>query len=1437
MRRHPSQSMYPHSGLDNLAEEEEEDEDEEDGWIGQQPVRPSPYTATSASSVPTRLRSTRHTSSSSAGSASSSSGPSPSLSQPHEPMKYNRSNLYSSFLHRYQSRREDDPQNDPDSHYHQHGLEQLLDGGDSDDEDLARVALGGLSDGNDRLSSLMLETDALEPETLEDRERLEWQTMLASVLDGDVLKSEKSRIASALAGSTDEKKNLRLNLWYGIRAHMRVCPETEERRHVEDLRKDTTDPVINEVLTFRVISSESDRDPGATALAQVNEVIHHLDVVQSLYPALRAFEDDKPMVADDKFAQRRDTLITWSNVFTSLRHQINVLRTWTGSETLDVTAPSEGDGGNGIGLRYGRGDAGPGPDKTTFLERVLKEESIQMTFAKGFMTTVHSLIASARDAQVNRAGLMGEMNLPTFERELMPLISFPTQLALASLQALLGYAQRLRDPEVIIIDQMTDDLKLNIGIACTLKRQYEAFLSPDPNGNWNLPHSIDDNYDRVILEALSFIFKLLHWKLKSGAKDIYFKETDVIEAQWPIFNDVALTVPGGASVVAEQLCGLTNRLMVRVTNFFETQVRVPINERNGGAMPTANAKIALGMSGRSNMSDQQLVNWYAKILENVRLRYRKLQRFVRVINQRFSNSAEYTLDDVPLELFIAHLVETDHFLVYTQTFEEEGIYIVASAALRPHPEHVRRLLVDAFHVTEVLEDDGRKIVNIYDLNTGDIDAAGYLLVLSPQERFLWNGPVVIMDIPKIPLDLKDNRVRLVADGAQHRLVVAKEEFMETFMFVDEDGQPVDNGMKLPLCIAEQQAHLPAVNRQLRKIGSATNRLAEAIVDSVHHVRLALSHAQRRQGLLEQWYSFASEHGLHVQKYMDRSTLQKFNRLLIKLAISWVSFICDDCDPNDRQTFRWAVNALEFALGRTRRNNILQLPDDQFEMLRQKVASCMTLLISHFDILGARSTLEARKEKERQEEQFRNDSRDLSLTSDNALLRALSAGNAGESGGYVDPNVMKFWERTSRALSELENDRASITSEQRMSGRVLDDEKLEDRSVVFLASFSSNISIRWQQGKFIGAGAFGSVYSAVNLDSGSLMAVKEIKFQELAGLPSLYSQIRDELRVMEMLHHPNIVEYYGIEVHRDKVYIFEEFCQGGSLAGLLEHGRIEDEGIIQVYTMQMLEGLAYLHSKGIVHRDIKPDNILLDHRGVIKFVDFGAAKIFARNQRSIAARSRRAPDSSTPNPGVFDGGLGMNNSLTGTPMYMSPEVIKNDKRGRHGAMDIWSMGCVVLEFATGKKPWSNLDNEWAIMFHIGVATQHPPLPEPDQLSALGISFIKECLTVDPMRRPTATELQDHPWMLEFRQALLNYEEEELATSPPAAMPSDEQYEQASVARQAAIIGEKEVEAIQAPSPSMSPGGTPGEESIIEDAAELLAEEEEDGVLVGEGGQEL
>ena len=506
--------------------------------------------------------------------------------------------------------------------------------------------------------------------------------------------------------------------------------------------------------------------------------------------------------------------------------------------------------------------------------------------------------------------------------------------------------------------------------------------------------------------------------------------------------------------------------------------------------------------------------------------------------------------------------------------EEEGVYIVAPISLYDRAEAIQHILFEAYSADDLNPEKERQESQSPDddYEVDEEEEARYLLILSPRNHFMWSGRVMMLDIPRVDLDPKDDRVRLVADGTQRHLALAKHVFKDIFEPIDEDGRPIDSSLRSPPCITEAQAHFPSVDRELRKIGRSAARLAESVVDSVHIVRSALRSAQGYQELMENWYLFASEHGQQAQRYMDRSSLLKFNRLLVKLAISWVSFICDDCEPTDRKTFKWAVNALEFTLHRTKRN-ILHLPNEQFEMLRAKVATCMTLLINHFDILGAKSLLEAKREKEKHRELATDDEDDFSAIDPNSAF------------AHIDPSTRFFWQRVTRLLHEREEQRAINVK----LGRVLDDERPEDRSLVFLASSSSSISIRWQQGRFIGAGAFGSVYLAVNLDSGSLMAVKEIKFQELTGMPNLYAQIKDELSVMELLHHPNVVEYYGIEVHRDRVYIFEEYCQGGSLAQLLEHGRIEDEGIIQVYTMQMLEGLAYLHSKGIIHRDIKPDS--------------------------------------------------------------------------------------------------------------------------------------------------------------------------------------------------------------------------------------------------------
>lgn len=458
-------------------------------------------------------------------------------------------------MRRYRSTEQgdpDDPRNDPESYYYQRRVGQITDSGDLSDED----GMGSTSDGTERMPNNGVEVESVQAASEQESERLEWQAMLASVLAGEVLKSEKTRIAVALESQGDEHQNIHHNIWLGIRAKFHARSVEEERRRLEEKRIRTVDPIIEDILKFRVTGNEVNTDRTTQALKQVNALLRRLDVAQSLYPNLKAFYLDKPIASEAQFQARCDTLNTWSTLVTTLRHQFSILRRWTGSDTLDVTQPntsSELPIGAPLHSTPGHGSPTPTLDGSSFVERLLKEESMQRTFEKGFLVTVHAFIDSVRKAQVRLAKLFKEMNLPTFENDLVPLISFPTRLAQASLRFRLDYVEKLKDPDVLIIDQITDDLKISIGLACTLKRQYEAFLNPDPSGNWLIPNCISDDYDATILEALSAFFKLMHWKLKSGSKGIYFKETDILEAQWATFNDVSLSTAGGSRLVAEQM--------------------------------------------------------------------------------------------------------------------------------------------------------------------------------------------------------------------------------------------------------------------------------------------------------------------------------------------------------------------------------------------------------------------------------------------------------------------------------------------------------------------------------------------------------------------------------------------------------------------------------------------------------------------------------------------------------------------------------------------------------------------------------------------------------------------------------------------------------------------------------------------------------------------
>jgi hypothetical protein len=148
--------------------------------------------------------------------------------------------------------------------------------------------------------------------------------------------------------------------------------------------------------------------------------------------------------------------------------------------------------------------------------------------------------------------------------------------------------------------------------------------------------------------------------------------------------------------------------------------------------------------------------------------------------------------------------------------------------------------------------------------------------------------------------------------------------------------------------------------------------------------------------------------------------------------------------------------------------------------------------------------------------------------------------------------------------------------------------------------------RWRLGSKIGGGAFGTVYMGLNEETGQLMAVKVLN---ISGQEQEAQDLYKEIDLMRKLDHPNIVRYLGaqVNVNDGKVYIFQDWVAGGSISDLLTKFGPLSVTTVRKYTVELLTGLVYLHANGIIHRDIKGQNLLVDDKGVVKLADFGASK--------------------------------------------------------------------------------------------------------------------------------------------------------------------------------------------------------------------------------------
>ncbi|XP_031360681.1 serine/threonine-protein kinase PAK 3 [Lonchura striata] len=246
---------------------------------------------------------------------------------------------------------------------------------------------------------------------------------------------------------------------------------------------------------------------------------------------------------------------------------------------------------------------------------------------------------------------------------------------------------------------------------------------------------------------------------------------------------------------------------------------------------------------------------------------------------------------------------------------------------------------------------------------------------------------------------------------------------------------------------------------------------------------------------------------------------------------------------------------------------------------------------------------------------------------------------------------------------------------------------------------------------IGQGGFGTVYKAINPATGDVVALKKMPLRKR----SRKELVVNEIQVMKENRHPNIVNYIDSYLVNEDLWLVMEYVDGGTLTSVLVQVFME-ERMIAAISRECLKALDFLHSKNVIHRDVKSDNILLGMDGSVKLTDFGLC-------------AQLTPERST------------RCTVLGTPYWVAPEILK--RKEYNTQVDIWALGIVAIEMLEGEPPYFK---ESPVQAQRLIArNRYPPLKMPSKMSVLFHAFLHSCLDTDPSTRWTARELLQHPFL--------------------------------------------------------------------------------------------
>ncbi|KAK6620461.1 hypothetical protein RUM44_006862 [Polyplax serrata] len=261
---------------------------------------------------------------------------------------------------------------------------------------------------------------------------------------------------------------------------------------------------------------------------------------------------------------------------------------------------------------------------------------------------------------------------------------------------------------------------------------------------------------------------------------------------------------------------------------------------------------------------------------------------------------------------------------------------------------------------------------------------------------------------------------------------------------------------------------------------------------------------------------------------------------------------------------------------------------------------------------------------------------------------------------------------------------------------------------------------YEVGPFLGKGGFATVYRAKCLRTQSIVAIKMID-KKLMFAAGMISRVRQEVSIHSKLKHPSVLELYTSFEDSNYVYLVLEYCENGELQRFLKHhNKILNESEAYQVLYQVIDGLTYLHSHNIVHRDLTLANLLLTSNMRIKIADFGlATQLMTPNETHV--------------------------TMCGTPNYISPEVAT---RSCHGLqVDVWGLGVMLYTLLVGKPPFDTSAIKSTLTRVVMSDYQ-----EPANLSSEAKDLISNLLEKNPKDRLTLPDILKHPFMMKYSSDL-------------------------------------------------------------------------------------